>query len=431
MTRPMKTRMKTVTDPNALALHGGPKAKCTPFGVGRKHDLAEWRALKPIFARGEIHMTRGPEVMRLREAFCRRFGARHAVTTSSGTAALHTALGALGIGRGDEVITSPITDMGTLVAIMQQNAVPVFADVDPRTLMITAKTVDSKITSRTKAVIPVHLAGSPCDARGIRRVTRPRGIAMVEDVAQSYLTQQRGRPVGLMGELGCWSLNESKHIGAGDGGVLLTNRPALAARADLFADKCYNRAGGPSSPFFAPYNYRLSTLTAAVCLEQLKKLTRICTRRHQLGTRLDRLLARIPGVAPRPLQTGDYATYWYYVLHIDPVALGVDVNAFAAALTAEGVPAAPAATPSVLRWPVFAAHPLDPHACGSHCPLYKGRVDYDPANYPGLLAAGRTAVRLGFSEFYTARDMDDIARAITKVAAYCRGAIRGQQGLGS
>ena len=413
-----RSAAETAATPPALALHGGPRAKSAPFGAGPKHNLAEWRAIKPVFARGQIEMTRGPEVMRLRAEFCRRFGARYAVTTSSGTAALHTALGAQRLGRGDEVITSPITDMGTLVAILQQNAVPVFADIDPDTLMITPRTVEAKLTRLTRAVIPVHLAGAPCDVVGIRRLTRPRGIAIVEDVAQSYLTQSRGRPVGLLGNIGCWSLNETKHIGAGDGGVLLTNRRALAERADLFADKCYRRDGGKIGPFFAPYNYRLNTLTAAVCLEQLKKVGRICARRHTLGTRLDRHLVRIPGVRPRPLQPGDYATYWYYVLHVDPAVVRTDVPGFCKALAAEGVPASPVAAQSVLEWPLFAARPLDPHACAGHCPLYRGRVDYDPAHFPGLQAAGRTGVRLPFSEHYTVRDIDEIALAVRKVAAY-------------
>src|SRR5688572_4856107 len=136
-----------------LAIHGGKPVRRTRLSSGPKHSLAEWRAIRPIFARGSIHMTRGPEVMALREKFKRLFGMKYAVTTSSGTAALHTALGALEIGRGDEVITSPITDMGTLTAILAQNAVPIFADVDPLTLMMTPKTLEAKITARTKAIL--------------------------------------------------------------------------------------------------------------------------------------------------------------------------------------------------------------------------------------------------------------------------------------
>ena len=114
--------------------------------------------------------------------------------------------------------------MGTLIAILAQNAVPIFADVDPLTVEITPETVARKITPRTKAIILVHLAGLPADSRGIVRLARSRGIAVVEDMAQSYLCKQGSRYAGTLGDIGCWSLNESKHIGAGDGGILLTNR---------------------------------------------------------------------------------------------------------------------------------------------------------------------------------------------------------------
>lgn len=410
--------MAKQTSAPLLALHGGEPVKKTPFGTGPKHGLAEWEAIKPIFERGTIQMTRGPEVMALREEFKKLFGLKYAVTASSGTAALHTAMGALEIGRGDEVITSPITDMGTLTAIMAQNAVPIFADVDPLTLEITPETIAARITPRTRAVIVVHLAGLPADMQGIMRLARKHKIAVVEDMAQSYLCKQGDRYSGTFGAIGCWSLNESKHIGAGDGGILLTNNRKLGQRADLFADKCYDREGRGVQPFFAPYNYRLNTLVAGVCLEQMKIVKKLCAMRHARGARIDRGLEKIPGVQPRPVRKGDYATYWYYVFIIDPEVLGCTSDAFGKAMTAEGVWAAPF-TQSVLQWPLFSEHKTSPHACAESCPLYKGGVpDYDAAHYPGLQEVRRRALRMGISEFYTSRDVTDIVRAVKKVAGY-------------
>jgi dTDP-4-amino-4,6-dideoxygalactose transaminase len=402
-----------------LAIHGGTPVKTTKFGSGPKHTLEEWHAIRPIFERGNIHMTRGPEVMKLREAFCTLFGKRFAVTASSGTAALHTAAAALGIGRGDEVITSPFTDMGTIVAIVQQNAVPVFADVDPATLMITPETVAAAITSRTRAVIAVHLAGLACDVLGIRDLLAGRGVALIEDVAQSYLTRQRGHLVGTIGDIGCWSLNESKHIGAGDGGVLLTDDEPVAVRADLFADKCYDRSGENRAPTFAPINYRLSTLTAAVCLEQLKKVEWICGRRSELGGRLDRALSEIPGISPRPVPEGDVATYWYYVFRIDRSIVRTDLDTFCEALKAEGVYAGNMQQSFVLRWPYFQNPPDDRHACSFHCPHYdRATPVYAIDQFPGCLKALDSSVRIGFSEYYTEQDIDETAAAIRKVAEY-------------
>jgi dTDP-4-amino-4,6-dideoxygalactose transaminase len=403
-----------------LAVAGGPPVRVAPFPTGAKHSLAEWRAIKPIFKRGAIQMTRGPEVMALREKFKKLFGMRYAVTASSGTAALHTAIGALGIGRGDEVITSPITDMGTLIPILAQNAVPVFADVDPLTVEITPETVARKITPRTKAVILVHLAGFPADSRGIVRLAHRRGIAVVEDMAQSYLCRQGRRYAGTLGDIGCWSLNESKHIGAGDGGILLTNRRSLARRADLFADKCYDREGRGVQPFFAPYNYRLNTLVAGVCLEQLKKVRRLCSVRNRLGRYLDRELARIDGITPRPVRKGDYATYWYYLFHIAPEKFHCSNTEFAAAVRAEGIGVGPFGS-NVMDWPIFRDHLPSPHACAETCPLYKGgRPDYDIAHYPGAMEVKRRAIQLWISDFFTLREMRDTARAVAKVAAHYR-----------
>jgi dTDP-4-amino-4,6-dideoxygalactose transaminase len=403
------------------AIEGERPVRRAPFPGGRKHSLAEWRAIKPIFERGAIQMARGPEVMALREKFKKLFGMKYAVTASSGTAALHAAMGALGIGRGDEVITSPVTDMGTLTAILAQNAVPIFADVDPLTVEITPQTVAREITPRTRAVILVHLAGLPADSRGIVRLARRRGIPVVEDMAQSYLCRQGRRYSGTLGDIGCWSLNESKHIGAGDGGILLTNRRSLALRADLFADKCYDREGRGIQPFFAAFNYRLNTLVAGVCLEQLRKVRRICSIRNRLGSYLDRELARIGGIAPRPVRKGDYATYWYYLFLIAPEKFHCTTAEFAAALKAEGIPAGLPWTPSVLNWPIFKDHLPSPHACAETCPLYKGgRPDYDLAHYPGTMEFIRRAIQMPLTEFFTMREMRDTVRAVAKVAAHFR-----------
>ena len=403
-----------------LAIHGGRPVRTGRPASGKKHDLAEWKAVRPIFARGTIHMTRGPEVMALREAFKKRFGMKHAVTASSGTAALHTALGALEVGRGDEVITSPITDMGTLTAILAQNAVPIFADVDPRTCAISPETVAAKITPRTRCILLVHLAGLPADARGIVRLARKRKIAVVEDMAQSYLARQGKRWSGTFGDIGCWSLNESKHIGAGDGGILLTNNLKLARRADLFADKCYDREGRGLDPHFAAYNYRLNTLVAGVCLEQLKKLKWICDRRRASGSFLDRELSKIDGIRVRPVRRSDHATYWYYVFHMDPERFGCTCAEFCKTLSAEGIGAAPFVQ-NVMDWPLFKDHKPNTHACADACPLYRGkRPDYDLAHYPGCLEVKRRSVRLTLTEFYTRDDVRAIVRGVRKVAAYYR-----------
>jgi len=241
----------------------------------------------------------------------------------------------------------------------------------------------------------------------------------VEDCAQSYLCTRGKRIAGTMGDAGCWSINESKHIGAGDGGMMLTNNRTLARRADLFADKCYNREGGGHDPFFAPMTYRLNALAAAVAIEQFKRLDKVVARRNLLGSRLDAELAAIEGVKTRPVRRGDYATYWFHLFRIDPGLFGVTNEQFAEALRAEGIPAHVPHTLNVLYWSLFRKDNDDRHACSYHCPLYKEpKPDYDVSGYSGVQQACREGIELLISPNFSIRDVTDMARAITKLARF-------------
>ncbi|MEW6357461.1 MAG: DegT/DnrJ/EryC1/StrS family aminotransferase [Planctomycetota bacterium] len=406
-----------MTKPEELAINGGPKAKKYPYGTGPKHVVGELNALKKILERGAIQFARGPEVMELREKFRRLYGAKHCITTSSGTAAIHTALGALGIGRGDEVVTSAWSDMGTYIAILQQNAVPVLADVDPYCGNMTPESVEERITRRTKAILVVHLEGNPCDMGKIMQIARRRKLPVVEDMAQSYLCAYNGKKCGTFGTFGCFSLNDSKHIGAGDGGMLITNDAKLADRADLFADKCYDRTGQGRDPFIVGYNYRMNLLAAGVALEQMKSLKRLCAKRHRLGVKLTNLISGLPAVTPHKVLPKGYCTYWHYAFHVDPKALKAPMAEFVKALRAEGVSASPVSR-LVPQWPIFRDKVESRHACAWSCPLYKGKVDYSLSNFPGLQALAAGGFRLSLNEHWTDRDVTEVAQGIRKAARY-------------
>lgn len=400
-----------------LAMNGGKPAKTTPYGAGPKHLPAEKAAVAAVLERGELPFSRGPEVMALREKWAAMYGAKHCITTSSGTAAIHTAMGALGIGRGDEVITSPITDMGTLIAIMAQNAVPVFADVDPWSRNITPESIAAKITPRTKCLLVVHLAGNPVDMPGVMKLARKHKLSVVEDLAQSYLCSYKGKLCGTYGDLGCFSLNDSKHIGAGDGGMVITNSAKLADLAELFADKCYDRTGQGRLPFMVGYNYRLNIMAAAVALEQIKRVKKLTDTRNARGDKLSALVADAPGIIPHKVLPGAKCTYWYYLLGLDFNVLKCDAATFAQALSAEGVPNW-LDNRTVLHWPLFAEARTDPWACSFSCPLYKGEVDYSLESYPGVMTAITSQVRFQLNEWWTDKDVRDTAKAIRKVAEH-------------
>lgn len=400
-----------------LAIMGGKPAKSTPYGSGPKHLPSEKDAVCAVLDRGALEFARGPEVMALRETWAKLHGVPHCVTTSSGTAAIHTAVGALGIGRGDEVITSPITDMGTLIAIMAQNAVPVFADVDPWSRNVTPAAVEKMITPRTKCILAVHLAGNPLDMPGIMKLARKHKLSVVEDMAQSYLCEIGGKLCGTFGDFGCFSLNDSKHMAAGDGGMLITKNAKLADLADLFADKCYDRTGGGRQPFMVGYNYRLNIMAAAVALQQAKRIKKITDTRQKRGDRLTELLRDVPGIIPHKVLPNARCTYWFYLVGLDLEALTCDSATFLRALQAEGV-GGWLDNRSVLQWPLFAEKKADPWACSFTCPLYEGEVDYSIENYPGVQQALSSQFRMQLNEWWTERDVRETAAAIAKVAQH-------------
>lgn len=400
-----------------LALDGGQPAKTTPYGAGPKHLPQEKEAVCRVLDRGVLTFSRGPEVMALREKWAAMYGVKHCVTASSGTAAIHTAVGALGIGRGDEVITSPITDMGTLIAIMAQNAVPVFADVDPWSRNMTPASIEKMITPRTKCLLVVHLGGNPVDMPGVMKLAKKHKLSVVEDLAQSYLCALGDRLCGTYGDFGCFSLNDSKHMAAGDGGMVITNNDQLADLAELFADKCYDRTGQGRDPFMVGYNYRLNIMAAAVALQQAKRIKRLTDTRNKRGTKLTQLLADIPGIIPHKVLPKAHATYWYYLFGLDFEVIKCDLPTFMQALQAEGVGAF-MDNRTVLHWPLFAEHKADPWACSFTCPLYKGKVDYRLDKYPGVQQAITAQLRMQLTEWWTDKDVRETAKAIRKVAEY-------------
>jgi len=332
-----------------LALLGGEKAKKTPFGTGKRFGEEELTQLREALEQETLFYWSGSKVKALNTKFAEMYGAKYCVATSSGTAALHVALGTVGVTAGDEVITSPITDMGTVIGILYQNAIPVFADLDPHTYNLDPKSVEEKISDKTKAIVVVHLAGNAADMDKIMAIARKHNIKVIEDCAQSYLCYYKGKLTGTIGDIGCFSLNNFKHISAGDGGMLLLNDEESYIKAHKFADKNYDRFSKNSSAmrkieFLAP-NYRMNELTGAVGLAQLGKLKWICESRNAYGDKLSRGIKDLPGLYIPKVIDGGKSSYWFYMLRIDEKEAGVSRDEFSKALAAEGVPNTPGYIP--------------------------------------------------------------------------------------
>jgi len=297
------------------------------FGVDELKLLHQALLSQNLFGVG------GKMVTKFEQEFARTYGVPYAVACSSGTAAIHTALGAINLNPGDEVITAPITDLGTVIPIINQGGIPVFADIDENYNMDPAD-VDEKITRRTKAIIVVHLFGNPCDMDAMVAVARKHNVALIEDCCQAHVTEYKGKPVGTIGDIGCFSFQQAKHMTTGDGGMTITNNKEYYEHMKLFVDKGFARKGwGPRAYEFHGQNYRMNELTAAVGIAQLKKVKNVVGKRNELGQYLTKLISDIKGIRPCPVSDGAIHSYWMYPLYFE----GADLERFASELKNERV----------------------------------------------------------------------------------------------
>ncbi len=257
----------------------------------------------------------GPRVAEFEEAFAAYAGAKHCVALNSGTSALHLALLTAGVGPGDEVIAVPMTFIATSWAISYCGATPVYVDVDPVTFTMDPAQVEARITPRTKAILPVHLYGQSADLEPLLEIGRRHGIPVIEDAAQAHGATYRGRPVGAIGQSGCFSFYPGKNLGAfGEGGAVVTDDAARAARMRALRDHAQETRYVHTEIGF---NYRMDGLQGAVLKIKLAHLPAWTRRRVELAERYDRLLADLP--IDRPTAAADRGHVWhlYVVRHPD------------------------------------------------------------------------------------------------------------------
>lgn len=401
------------------AIAGGEPAKTVPFTRWPKFDGAELEQLKEALDQGTLFYAFGEKVKTLNRRFAEMIGAKHCVATSSGTASIHVALMAAGVSPGDEVIVSPVTDMGSVLPILWQQAVPVFADIHPTRHGMTRETVEAAITERTKAVVLVHLWGNPAEPAAIRQLCDERGIVLVEDCAQAYGAREGGQWVGRFGHIGCFSLNDFKHISCGDGGMVVTDDDNLARRMTLSADKGYSRDkdAAERNPTFLCGNYRMSELQAAVAIAQLDKLASIVENRQRWCGELVRRIGNLPGLVMPEVTPNSEASWWFFMLRVDPQVLGATADEFAEAMAAEKVPlGAHYIGKCVYEYPVFVNHSA--YERGGH-PY--DRVAYGKGMCPQAEDLLAHCLILPINEGFTEQDLDETVRAFEKCVAWAQG----------
>lgn len=306
---------------------------------GRSFNGTELAFLSEVIESGILFGPKGRFVKRLVEEFALWNGNEHAVACSSGTAAIHAALSALDIGPGDEVITTPITDIGALTPILYQGGIPVFCDVDPTSGNVTRDTVKARLTDRTRAVIVTHLLGNPADVEAVVELADERNIPVLEDCAQAYGATVRGAKVGRFGDIGAFSLQQGKHITSGEGGLVVTNDEDLARHVRLYVNKAWDY-DAPSDHDFLALNYRMTELEAAVATAQLSLIDQNVAVRRANADQLTDELEDVPGVSLTSVIEGAVPSYWRIGLIVDPDLVPGGTDALAARLRSVDVPAA-------------------------------------------------------------------------------------------
>ncbi|MDX2169654.1 MAG: DegT/DnrJ/EryC1/StrS family aminotransferase [Deltaproteobacteria bacterium] len=391
---------------------------------GRDLGAAELALLQQVIDSGTLNCTRGTQVNAFERAFAARLGIAHARAVTSGTAAVHSAIAAIDPEPGDEIVTTAITDMGAIAPILYQQAIPVFADVDPVSLNVTPQSVAARLTDRTRAVIATHLFGNPCDVAGIVRVCAPRRIPVIEDAAQAFCATQDGRPVGSIGALGAFSLQQGKHMTTGEGGVVVTADDAHGRWVRLFSDKAWGYGDPDPDHYFLALNYRMTELQGAVARAQLDKLDGVVARRQASAAALTAQLADLPGLTlPRPLP-GCTHVFWKYPLIVDPAVIRGGADGLGAALRAAGVFCAP----RYIQKPAFQCRVFTARKTfgRSQRPFAEreredGRaIVYDAADYPGTTQGLERVVVLPWNEAYEAAHVDFIAAVVRQAVEALR-----------
>jgi dTDP-4-amino-4,6-dideoxygalactose transaminase len=388
---------------------------------GRTLGQEELQLLKEVIESGTLTSTKGKFVKTLEERFAEKLGVPFAYACSSGTAAIHCAVAALDPEPGDEIITSPITDMGALSPILYQGAIPVFADVDPETYNVTPETVAACLSERTRAIVVTHLFGNPCETEEIVELARKRDIPVIEDCAQSFLAEQNGKRTGTMGAIGCFSLQQGKHMTTGEGGMVATGDENLARRMFLFINKAWGYGDANPDHYFLALNYRLSELQGAVGCAQLEKLDWVIEQRVRTAHLLTGMLAGIDGIETPLVHKGNTHVYWKYCLRVDSSVIEGGANGMARELKERGI----ASAPRYIQKPAFMCEVFQKQKTfgTSRFPFTLAReeaLDYSAEKFPGSYAALEGVLVLPWNERYTEEHVDYIARAVREAASRLR-----------
>jgi len=397
----------TPVSTQTLALHGGTPVRATLLPYGHQSvDEKDIQAVVDVLR--SDWLTTGPKVGEFEEAFAERVGAKHAVSFSSGTAALHAAAFAGGLKPGDEAVTTPMTFAATANCILYQGATPVFADVSPDTLNLDPRQVEQRVTPKTRAILPVDYAGHPADLDPIRKIAADRGLIVIEDASHALGAQYHERNVGSISDMTVFSFHPVKHITTGEGGMVTTNNAQFAETLRRFrnhgisSDARQRQSQGHwhYEMVLLGFNYRLTDIACALGIRQLRRLDENVARRRAIAMRYCEELSGFPQVI-LPAETSESRSSWHlFPIRLRLERLTTDRAQIFRALRAENIG-------------------VNVHYIPVHLhPYYRDRFGYKGGEYPVAEQAYERLISLPMFHGMTERDVEDVIRAVHKVLTY-------------
>ena len=341
-------------------------------------------------------LAQGKRVRELEERFAEYVGTKHGVAVSNGTLALLVTLQAMGLGPGDEVITTPLTFFATASTILMTGAVPVFVDVDPETYNLDPQRVEEALSDRTRAIVPVHLFGHPVDMDPILKIAEDHGLYVIEDAAEAHGALYKGRKVGTFGDVACFSFYANKIITTGEGGMVVTNDGELADRVRKLRNLGFSVEKRKWLIHdIIGYNYRMTNLQAAIGLAQLERIEEL-VERHRRNARLyNSLLRGLPGITLPPEEPWAKNVYWMYTILVDERAFGLGRDDLIRELEARGVDS------RATFWPIHLQPPY--------------KAEYGHESYPVAEDLGRRGLNLPSGNTLTEEQIRYVADCLREI----------------
>lgn len=404
-----------------LGINGGKPAKRKPFPEWPMRDEKEIAAVNEVINSGQWWRMTGSQVNQFEKEFSAYQGADHSLAVTNGTQAIEIVLQALNIGRGDEVIVPAFSFISTAIAVLCVNAVPVFVDIDPNTYCMDPVSLEAAITPRTKAIIPVHMAGHVADMDAIIDIARRHNLRIIEDAAHAHGSEWKGQRVGALDICGIFSFQAGKLMTAGEGGLILSNDTDFIEKCFLFANCGRPKTDRTYQHSLLASNCRMSELQAAVLRTQLERLDEQIEKRQSHAKTLDQMISEIPGIVPQG--SDERVTrnpHYMYMFRYDPAAFdGLPRQTLVDTLIGEGIPAF-VAYPAIYKTPVFVNRNFEPRWRPDDSLL----PDYSETHCPVSEEVGENVVWLHHRVLLgDEQDLAEIIEAINKVRAHARRAV--------